>query len=73
MLGTDIKNYIEQNGIKQTYISEKTGMSVQALNAVLNGSRKIEATEYYKICGALNVPLNYFFKTDEQAACREVS
>lgn len=62
MLGLKIKKYMDNKGIKQTFLAEKTGMSLQAINTILNGNRKIEAKEYYDICNALDKPLDFFFK-----------
>lgn len=67
MLGERLKNYIEQNGIKQTFLADKTGMSPQTINAILNNGRKIEATEYYNICNALNLSLEFLFQSDKEA------
>lgn len=55
MLGEVIKDYMKQNGIKQMYVSEKTGIRPQILGQMLLGKRKIEATELFSICEALGV------------------
>lgn len=48
-------------------IKDRTrGMKPQALNDVLNERRKIEATEYFNVCKALNVGLDYFANKMEQ-------
>lgn len=60
MKGSDIKKYLEENGIKQAFVSEKTGISAPILNMMLNDNRKIEANEYMKICDAIGVPLEQF-------------
>lgn len=60
MLGCKIREYLIENGIKQAYISEKTGISPNILSAMLNGNRRILAVEYFKICAALNVQLDFF-------------
>lgn len=60
MKGTDIKDYLDENGIKQSYVSEKTGIPASILNMMLNNNRKIEANEYMKICDAIGVPLEKF-------------
>lgn len=60
MRGSDIKKYLEENGIKQTFVSEKTGIPAPILNMMLNDNRKIEANEYMKICDAIGVPLEQF-------------
>ncbi len=67
MQGSDIKKYLEDNGVKQKYLSEKTGIPLCVINVILNNKRKIEANEYMKICDALEVPLDYFKpKTPDQ-------
>lgn len=60
MKGSDIKKYLEDNGIKQAFVSEKTGIPAPILNMMLNDNRKIEANEYMKICDAIGVPLEQF-------------
>lgn len=62
MQGSDIKVYLDSNGIKQNYLSEKTGIQTSILNLMLNNNRKIEVNEYMNICEALNIPLDYFGK-----------
>lgn len=65
MKGSDIKTYLIENGIKQSYVSEKTGIPAPILNMMLNDNRKIEANEYMRICDAIGVPLEQF-----KPACR---
>lgn len=60
MKGSDIKKYIEKKGIKQTFVSEKTGIPAPILNMMLNDKRKIEVNEYMKICDAIGAPLEQF-------------
>lgn len=60
MKGSDIKKHLEEKGIKQSYVSEKTGIPAPILNMMLNGNRKIEVNEYMKICDAIGVPLDQF-------------
>lgn len=66
MLGQKIKAYLDANGIKQTFICEKTNINKSAFTAILAGTRKIEAVEYYKICQALNVDM-LTFMTDAES------
>lgn len=61
MLGLKIKSYMDEKGIKQVFLSEKTGIKPQIISSILNGARKIEAEEYFKICEALSVELEFFF------------
>ena len=60
MKGSDIKKHLEEKGIKQSYVSEKTGIPAPILNMMLNDNRKIEVNEYMKICDAIGVPLDQF-------------
>lgn len=60
MVGARIKNYLADNGIKQNFLAEKTGLSPNAISDICIHDRKIDCVEYYKICKALNLPLEYF-------------
>lgn len=66
MEGNDIKKYLDSNGIKQSFLSEKTDMPASILNLMLNNNRKIEINEYIKICEVLELPLDYFAKKSHQ-------
>ncbi len=55
-----LKRYIEQSGIKQKFISEKTGIPEPTLSLILNGKRKCEVGEYASICNILGVEFQYF-------------
>lgn len=61
MLGSKIGNYIIENGNTKADIARKIGMSVNAFTSITNEKRKVTAEEYYKICEALEVPLDFFF------------
>lgn len=61
MLWKKIREYIESNGLKHGVIAKKSNLSLQSFSAMLNGKRKITADEYFMICQALGVPVNYFF------------
>lgn len=58
--GSDIKKYLEANGIKQSFVAEQTGIPAPILNMMLNDNRKIEVNEYMKICDVIGVPFDYF-------------
>lgn len=60
MIREKVVSYVRENGIKQVYLSEKTGLSTSAISSIMNGKREIEVDEYCKICSALNVSLDYF-------------
>lgn len=57
-----IKEYLNSNGVSQTFISNKTGISTQKLNLSLNRKRKLRLDEYELICGALSVGVDRFLE-----------
>ena len=61
MIGNQIKEYLANNGIKQAFLVERTGLSASQVSDICNHDRKIDCIEYYKICKALNVDLDFFF------------
>ena len=65
MVGQRIKAYQTENGIKQSFLSEKTDISAQTLAAILSGTRKLEVMEYYRICQALKVDMLTFLADGE--------
>lgn len=60
-----LKQYIEQSGIKQKFISEKTSIPEPTLSLILNGKRKCEVGEYASICNALGVEFEVFVSPAE--------
>lgn len=54
MVGAYLKAYMKEKGIKQSYVADKVGISPQILGAMLNEQRKIEVTEFYGICSAID-------------------
>lgn len=62
-----IRSHIQENGLKQSAIAKKAGMTETALSMVLLGNRKLEAGEYVAICNALDVPLDTFVDRKEIA------
>lgn len=52
--------YIKENGIKQVYIAQKTGLTEDVVSKILNGKRKIRADDFLTICTVLNIDPNIF-------------
>ena len=65
MLGAKIRNYIDENGIKMTFLAEKAGLPYSVIVDICNKDRKIDVVEYYKICKALGVPFETFLEEKE--------
>ena len=61
-MGEKIKAYLDSHGIKQTFLAEQTGIAYSTISDICIRGRKVEVTEYYRICKALGVSLDYFFE-----------
>lgn len=53
-----LNNYIKDNGIKQSYIAEKTGIPENTLSMILNGKVKLDADKLVLIVRVLNIDPN---------------
>lgn len=63
MMGKMIKTYMDEKGIKQVFVAEKTGIRPQILGVLLKGERKIEVKEYFAICMAIGLdPVEFAIK-----------
>lgn len=60
MTGLKIKKYLDDNGIRYSFVSEKTGIPMNVLSPILNAKRKMSVEEYFLICIALNKEPNDF-------------
>lgn len=60
MIGARIRAYMKENGIKQTFVAKAAGLPDSTLSDICIRNRRIEITEYVRICRALNVPLETF-------------
>lgn len=65
MLGEKIKNYLVEHGIKQRFLAEKLELPDPVISDMLSGQRKIDAVEYYQICKALRVDMEYFMEDEK--------
>lgn len=61
-----VADYILNNGIKQVFIVEKSGLNKDVISAILNKRRKMSADEFELICKALNKTPNDFMLVDEE-------
>ena len=55
-----IKQYLTENGIKQSFVAEKAGMSPELFRRSLEGTRKLQADEFLAICGVLALDFDRF-------------
>lgn len=66
MVGEKIKEYLQEHGIKQSFLAEKTGLTPSVVSDICNRDRKVDVLENYKICNALGLPADYFVKQVEE-------
>lgn len=59
-IGTMIKDYLDENGIKQTYLAKMAHIAESKLNLVLNEKRNLKFEEYEVICWVLKVGVDQF-------------
>jgi len=64
MIGKNVKKYLEENGIKQAYISRQTGIPANILSERLSEKSALKAEELYLIARVLKVPLETFRSSD---------
>lgn len=57
---TDLKNYVKSNGIKQSYIAERTGLKEYTVSDIFTNRRELKADEFGLICIAIGKNPNDF-------------
>ena len=62
MVGKKLKEYLSEHGIMQGYVANKVGISPSQMSDICNKDRTIDCILYYKICKALDVPLETFLE-----------
>lgn len=58
-----LNKYLKDNGIKQSFVSEKSGIPENTLSMILNGKIKLDADRLEDILLALNISANEIYKT----------
>jgi hypothetical protein len=61
-VGKQIRLYLIENGISQTWVSEQARIALPKLNASLNDKRKLDVEEFSSIINVLNEDANKFIK-----------
>lgn len=64
MIGAKIKCYLNENGIKQSYVCKKANITPSQMSDICNKDRSIDCLLYFRICKALDLPLEYFLKEE---------
>lgn len=58
----EIRQYLEANGITQSFLNKKTGIGTTKISLALKGKRRLTLDEYSYICWALDVNTDKFLK-----------
>lgn len=66
MVQERLARYIREMGIKQSVISQKTGLDPVTISAIMTGRRKLTADEFEKICIALKKQPNDFMRLEQE-------
>jgi transcriptional regulator with XRE-family HTH domain len=62
MVGARIKKYLEEHGIKKSFVADQVGLTASQMSDICIKDRTIDCLVYYKICKVLNVPLESFLE-----------
>ena len=57
-----VAQYLEEQGIKQSWLAQKTGLTDNMISGILNGKRKMTADEFVRICKAIGKNPNDFME-----------
>lgn len=68
MTGGKIRKYLQENGIKQTFIAQQIGIPNTSLNSMLLEKQRISVEMYARICEVLGVPLTEFVGDEQRPA-----
>lgn len=61
-----VRAYIDDHGIKQVAVAQKSGISKVTFNAIMNGKRTLYADDLRAICLALNVSPELFIDVTQE-------
>lgn len=62
-----LKQYIEERGLIQKFVAQKTGIEEVALSNILNGRQRCSLENYVKLCKFFNVSFELFIDTADGA------
>ena len=65
-VGKQIRLYLIEKGISQTWLSEQAKIALPKLNASLNDKRKLDVEEFSSIIKVLNEDANRFLKNNHE-------
>ena len=60
MYGAEVKKYLNEHGIKYSFLADKLGIDRKTLYSVLSNTTRMTVEFYVKVCDALKLDLYYF-------------
>lgn len=63
-MSNKIKDILKENGIKASFVIERTGLSTAGFYAIVNGDSVPRLTSARKICKVLNKSIDEVFPND---------
>ncbi len=67
-IGERIKEYADSRGIKNRFLAEKAGVTDSKMSRILNGESNPTVIEYFYICKALELPMEFFVEDNHDQA-----
>lgn len=65
VIGRRIGAYLKLTGRKNGWLGEQMGWNHERTSTILNGKRRIEVVEFFKICKILGVSYQQFVKPED--------
>ena len=59
-----MKSFFEEQGVKQKFVAQKTGIAEATLSLIMQGKRKCTIEEYVKICKFAGCSFDAFIDTE---------
>ncbi len=63
-----IKKYIDENGIRYSFVADNVGMNRELFSRSMDGKRVLKADEFIKICILLSLDLEKFNESEKASA-----
>lgn len=74
MIGTTLKNLLDERGVSVPELARRTGASTQTLYSIIKrDNMKIDFDLLLRICGALEVPVGLFYDKEPQGMLTDIS
>jgi transcriptional regulator with XRE-family HTH domain len=66
-----LRNYMDERGLKQAYLSRECAMRSDSVSRVLNGKRELKVSELMTICRVLGVTVEELSQYDGDSCRRD--